>query len=68
MNQFIAIERQIRIKDANVTVAASDSTHFRLHKTLNTLVLLSVIWNAPVMSFSIPRYVSMQKIIWKSAR
>lgn len=67
MSQFIAIERQIRIKDANVTVAASDMTHFRLHKTLNTLVLLSVIWNAPVMSFSIPRYVSMQKIIWKSA-
>lgn len=34
MNQFIAIEREIRIKDVDVTVAAADTTHFRLNKTL----------------------------------
>jgi len=68
MNYFIAIEREMRIEDANVTVAASDTTHFRLNKTLNTFVLLSIIWNALVMSLSIPRYISMQKFIWKGAR
>lgn len=67
MNSFIAIERELRIRDVDVTVAAFDTTHFRLNKTLNTFVLLSIIWDALVMSLSIPRYVSMQKFIWKRA-
>lgn len=32
MNQFIAIGREIRIKE--VTVAATETTHFGLNKTL----------------------------------
>lgn len=34
MDQFIAIEREIRIKEVEVTAAATEATHFRLNKTL----------------------------------